>query len=236
MKGNVLIVEDVVDLADVVVRYLSKEGFEVKHTESAEEALALLESWESDLIILDINLPGMDGFEFLEKYRKKRDTPVLILSARTAEEDQIRGLGIGADEFITKPFSPRVLTARVRALFRRMEGLQEKDGSCRIPFGPYMLDTDVCVLKKAGEIVPLSAKEYAILAFLAENPGKFFSPEALYEAVWKGIYGDLMTVAVHIQRIRKKIEEDPANPVWLVTARGMGYKLNTVEKEPRREN
>jgi two-component system response regulator RegX3 len=156
---------------------------------------------------------------------------VLILSARTAEEDQITGFGIGADEFITKPFSPRLLTARVRALFRRMEGLREKEDGRRLPFGPFVLDMDACILKKAGKIVPLSAKEYAILAFLAENTGKFFSPEAIYDAVWKGLYGDLMTVAVHIQRIRKKIEDDPGNPAWLVTVRGMGYKLNTATEK-----
>jgi two-component system response regulator RegX3 len=237
MKGNILIIEDVVDLADVVARYLAKEGFEVTHKENAEDALVVLESWEADLVILYINLPGMDGFEFLEKFRKKKNTPVLILSARTAEEDQITGFGIGADEFITKPFSPRLLTARVRALFRRMEGLHEKDEGCRFPFGPFVLATDACALKKAGKIIPLSVKEYAILAFLAGNTGKFFSPEAIYDAVWKGLYGDLMTVAVHIQRIRKKIEADPANPVWLVTVRGMGYKLNAAaEKETEHEN
>ncbi|MDR0455557.1 MAG: response regulator transcription factor [Treponema sp.] len=226
MKGNVLIVEDITDLADVVSRYLVKEGFEVRAVTSAEDAFSLLEKWLCNLIILDINLPGMDGFEFLTRYKKTRDTPVLIMSARTSEEDQITGLGIGADEYITKPFSPRVLTARVRSLFRRMEGLANSETKRIIVFGPYMIDMDTRKLKKGDTSIELSAKEYALLSFLAENAEKPMSPEMIYEKVWEGLYGDLTTVAVHIQRLRKKIEDDPANPAWIVTARGMGYKLN----------
>jgi two-component system response regulator RegX3 len=226
MKGNVLIVEDITDLADVVSRYLVKEGFEVKAVISAEDAFLLLETWKCNLIILDVNLPGMDGFEFLTRYKKISDIPVLIMSARTSEEDQITGLGIGADEYITKPFSPRVLTARVRSLFRRMEGLAYSETKRAVVFGPYMIDMDTRKLKKGDMSIELSAKEYALLAFLAENAEKPISPETIYEKVWEGLYGDLTTVAVHIQRLRKKIEDDPANPAWIVTARGMGYKLN----------
>ena len=225
MKGNILIIEDIADLADVVFRYLAKEGFCVRAVSSAEEAFTLLDTWKSDLIILDINLPGMDGFEFLAKFKKTSDAPVLIMSARTSEEDQITGFGVGADEYITKPFSPRVLTARVRAMFRRMEGLNEKEIKRIFYFGPYILDMNTRTLKKNKIPIELSAKEYALLAFLAENAEKPINPETLYEKVWGGLYGDLTTVAVHIQRLRKKIEDDPANPVWLVTARGMGYKL-----------
>jgi two-component system response regulator RegX3 len=226
MKGNILIIEDVTDLADVVARYLVKEGFEVKAVSRAEDAFSLLDKWKCNLIILDINLPGMDGFEFLTRFKKTSNTPVIIMSARTSEEDQITGFGIGADEYITKPFSPKVLTARVRSLFRRMEGLYDKETSRIINFGPYVLDMDTRSLKKNNVPIELSAKEYALLAFLAENDGKPMSPETIYEKVWDGLYGDLTTVAVHIQRLRKKIEDDPANPVWLITARGMGYKLD----------
>ena len=226
MKGNILIIEDVNDLADVVARYLAKEGFDVKSVASAEDAFALLDAWSCDLIILDLNLPGMDGFEFLTQYKKTSDTPVLIISARTSEDDQITGLGIGADEYITKPFSPRVLTARVRSLFRRMKGLITKENKRVIFFGPNTLDMDTRILKKGDKPIELSGKEYALLAFLAENADKPVNPETIYEKVWEGLYGDLRTVAVHIQRLRKKIEDDPANPVWLVTSRGMGYKLN----------
>ena len=226
MKKNILIIEDVTDLADVVTRYLVKEGFEVKAVSSAEDAFSLLDTWKCDLIILDINLPGMDGFDFLAKFKKAGDTPVIIISARNAEEDQITGLATGADEYITKPFSPRVLTARVRSLFRRINGLLDRDIRRIFNFGPYTLDWDTRTLKKGNIPIELSAKEYALLAFLAENEGKPMSPETIYKEVWDRLLGDLTTVAVHIQRIRKKIEDDPYNPVWLVTARGMGYKLN----------
>jgi two-component system response regulator RegX3 len=225
MKGNILIIEDVTDLADVVSRYLVREEFEVKAVIKAEDAFSLLETWPCNLIILDINLPGMDGFEFLTRFKKTSDTPVLIMSARTSDEDQITGLGIGADEYITKPFSPRVLTARVRSLFRRMEGLAHSETKRIFVFGPYVLDTDTRKLKKDDKSIELSAKEYALLACLAENAEKPMSPEMIYKKVWEGIYGDLTTVAVHIQRLRKKIEDDPSSPVWLVTERGMGYKL-----------
>ena len=226
MKENILIVEDVTELADVVTRYLVKEGFEVKSVPSAEDAFLLLDTWKCDLVILDVNLPGMDGFDFLDRFKKTSDTPVIIISARTADEDQITGLATGADEYITKPFSPRVLTARVRSLFRRINGLLDRDTRRTFNFGPYTLDRDTRTLKKDNILVELSAKEYALLAFLADNEGKPMSPETIYKEVWDRLLGDLTTVAVHIQRLRKKIEDDPSNPVWLVTARGMGYKLN----------
>ena len=251
MNGNILIIEDLAELADVVTRYLVKEGFGVKTVSSAEEALSLLDaplpfppSGQADrqessvtprgnllfagkynLILLDINLPGMDGFEFLGRLKKISDIPVLIMSARTSEEDQITGFGIGADEYITKPFSPRVLTARVCSMFKRMEGFRDKEAWRLFSFGPYLLDMDTRVLKKDNKPIELCAKEYALLAFLAENSGTAMSPEAIYKKVWSGIYGDLTTVAVHVQRLRKKMEDNPANPKWLITIRGKGYKL-----------
>jgi two-component system response regulator RegX3 len=228
MNGNILIIEDVADLADVTSRYLAREGFTVKTVECAEDAFTLLAEWKADLIVLDLNLPGMDGFQFLEKYRKEYNTPILIVSARTSEDDQISGLSGGADEYITKPFSPRILTARVRAMFRRMEGIkaaQEHEGHRVFRFGRWTLDTEVCELKKEDTVVTLTSKEYAVLVFLAENAGRPFTPEAIYHAVWQGLYGDLVTVPVHIQRLRKKIEEDPSNPLYLQTVRGFGYKL-----------
>ncbi len=226
MKARVLIVEDVAELSDLVALYLSKEGMETRQTETAEEALALLSDWPPDLILLDLNLPGMDGFEFLHEFRRTGRCPVLIVSARDADEDIIAGLGYGADEFVTKPFSPRVLTARVRALLRRaQEGTASRDSPGTVRFGPYALDTEACVLKKDGQRVPLSAKEYAVLAFLAGNPGRPLSPQSIYAAVWKNAYGDLTAVAVYVQRLRKKLEEDPSNPRFLETVHGMGYRF-----------
>ena len=228
MRGNILIVEDAVELAEVVAKFLTKEGFEVKTVTKAEDAFTLLEIWNCNLIILDINLPGMDGFEFLAKFTKTSNIPVIVISARTAEEDQIIALGIGADEYVIKPFSPRLLTARVRALFRRVNCLSVLENKMNqiYKFGLYTLNMNTRTLKKNNKPIELSAKEYALLAFLVENEGKPMKPETIYEKVWDGSFGDLTTVPVHIQRLRKKIEDDPAKPVWLVTSRGMGYKLN----------
>jgi len=235
MQGKILIIEDVKELADLVTLYLSREGFETRAVESAEEGFNVIEEWEPELIILDINLPGMDGLEFLQKFRRSqtiglRDTPVVIVSARDTDEDQISGLGIGADEYIPKPFSPKLLVARVRALFRRFRTLSSQDiersQEHLFRFGPFVLDKDACILKKNGERIPISAKEYACLAWLTEHPEKPMSVETIYAGVWKNNYGDLTTVAVYIQRLRKKIEDDPANPVYIETVHGMGYRFN----------
>ena len=232
MQGNILVIEDVKELADLITLYLSKEGFEARAVESAEEGLAMIEGWKPELVILDINLPGMDGFEFLQKFRRSSLTPVLIVSARDSDEDLISGLGIGADEYITKPFSPKVLVARVRAVFRRVRDFSET----KVPdekyqekvfrFGPFILDYDSCILKKENMRIPLSAKEYGCLAWLTEHAGKPMDAETIYSGVWKNNYGDLGTVAVYIQRLRRKIEEDPANPAYIETVHGMGYRFN----------
>ena len=230
MQGKILVIEDVKELSDLITLYLSKEGFEVRAVESAEKGIVVIEEWNPELVILDINLPGMDGLEFLQKFRRESNTPVLIVSARDSDEDQISGLGIGADEYITKPFSPKVLVARCRAVFRRFRtyGLQdsEKNQGNLFRFGPFVLDYDSCILKKNGERIPLSTKEYGCLAWLTENPGKPMSVENIYNGVWKNAYGDLTTVAVYIQRLRKKIEDDPVNPEYIETVHGMGYRFN----------
>jgi two-component system response regulator RegX3 len=225
MKGSVLVIEDVKDLSDLVKLYLEKEGLEIKAAESAEGGLSILETWEPDLILLDLNLPGMDGFEFLSTYRKNRNTPVMIVSARNADEDLISGFSTGADEFVTKPFSPRVLAARVRALLARIKNSKETQNRV-FQFGPYMLDYDVCILKKGDYKISLTIKEYEVLSYLTENPGRPLGPEQIYNAVWKNDYGDLTTVAVHIQRLRKKIENDPGNPQFIETVHGRGYRFN----------
>ena len=225
MKAKILIIEDVAELADLIALYLGKEGMEAVKAETAELALERLKTWAPDLVILDINLPGMDGFEFLGRFRKNHATPVLIVSARNADEDIIAGLGYGADEFVTKPFSPRVLVARVRALIRRAQDAQQSEGESHVDFGPYTLLTNSCILKKGSERINLSAKEYEVLAYLASNPGKPLAPETIYSGVWKNAYGDITAVAVYIQRLRKKIEDDPSNPRYIETVFGMGYRF-----------
>jgi len=225
MQARALIVEDVKEMADLIGLFLGKEGMRAEARETAEEALACLRAGEFDIVILDVNLPGMDGFEFLTEARKLTDCPVLIVTARSADEDLVAGLGLGADEYMTKPFSPRVLVARVRALLRRARGA-ERAPSDVIAFGPYVLDRSAFVLRRGDAVVPLSVKEFAVLSYLAENAGIPQSPQAIYDAVWKSKYGDLTAVAVYIQRLRKKIEDDPAAPLYITTDYGRGYRFN----------
>ncbi|MEJ5188839.1 response regulator transcription factor [Treponema sp. J25] len=228
MHAHILVIEDTKEMAELVALYLQKEGMTVETVETAEEGLGRLQQSPFDLIVLDINLPGMDGFQFLTHLRREYSIPVLIVSARNEDEDIITGLGYGADEFVTKPFSPKVLVARIRALLRRIQEKEVKgykEGSV-FTFGPFTLYTESCVLRKGEEIIHLSTKEYGVLEYLARHSGKPKSPEAIYNAVWKNTYGDLTTVAVYIQRLRKKIEEDPANPQYIETVHGMGYRFN----------
>ena len=150
---------------------------------------------------------------------------MLIVSARDADEDIIAGLGHGADEFVTKPFSPRVLVARVRAMLRRAQEAPSARDARSIRFGPYSLDLDACVLRRGDERIALSAKEYAVLAFLAANPGRPLGPETIYSSVWKNAYGDMTAVAVYIQRLRRKLEADPSSPRHIETVYGMGYRF-----------
>jgi two-component system response regulator RegX3 len=226
MQAKVLVVEDVKEMSDLIALFLSKEGMQVEARETAEEALPLVKDGSFDIIVLDINLPGMDGFEFLAEARKSTDCPVLIVTARGSDEDLIAGLGQGADEYMTKPFSPKVMVARVRALLRRSRGVSERGLADVVSFGPYLLDFSAFELKKGKETVPLSVKEFGVLACLVEAGEVPQSPQAIYDAVWKREYGDLTTVAVYIQRLRKKIEEDPANPAYIETVHGRGYRFN----------
>ncbi|GMO50414.1 MAG: response regulator YycF [Treponemataceae bacterium] len=232
MKAKVLIIEDVVELSELVSLYLRKEGMDVVCVETAEAAFDKLKDFTPGLILLDLNLPGMDGFEFLQRFRKTSSLPVLIMSARDADEDIISGLGGGADEFVTKPFSPRVLVARVRALIRRAQDTSDPsrqntaEGERAFRFGEYILYEGSCILKKGSARIDLSAKEFSVLLYLIQNAGKPLSPETIHHSVWKNMYGDLSAVAVYIQRLRRKIEADPANPQYIETVFGMGYRFN----------
>jgi two-component system response regulator RegX3 len=229
MQGKILIIEDVKELADLITLYLAREGFEIRAVKSAEDGLAVMEIWKPELIILDINLPGIDGFEFLQKIRPGNSVPVVIVSARDSDEDLISGLSGGADEFVTKPFSPKVLAARIRALFRRVRDYEEKEPRHIFRFDPFVLDYDACILKRAEVRIPLSNKEYGCLAYLTEHAGKTLNPETIYAGVWNNPYGDLTTVAVYIQRLRKKIEDDPANPAYIETVFGKGYRFKRLD-------
>jgi two-component system response regulator RegX3 len=220
MKANVLIIEDEREISDLIGLYLSREGIFCRQAESAEEGLAFFQGESFDLVLLDINLPGMDGFEFLKRLREKSGVPVIIVSARQDDADVVLGLGIGADDFVIKPFSPRVLAARVRARLRRTG---EETGKSAVRFGGFVLEADNYLLRRDGLRVALSPREFALLCLLAENPGVPMRSDEIYEKVWGNAYGDTTTVAVHIQRLRRKIEDDPACPRFIKTAFGFGY-------------
>lgn len=227
MKNQILIIEDVIEMSQLISMYMVNAGFECTTCENAEEALKKLdERYLPNLVLLDLNLPGMSGLEFLKKFRESYKTtiPVIIVSARDADEDIITGLGYGADEFVTKPFSPRVLVARVQAKLNRLTAT-EASVEETLKFGPYTIYYNSCILKKGTEKIPLSTKEYEVLEYLTRHSGMPLSPETIYTAVWKSQYGDITAVAVYIQRLRKKIEEDPAHPEYLTTIFGMGYKF-----------
>lgn len=224
MTGHVLIIEDEKELAELVQLYLAKEGIQTCWADSAEKGLSQLSDENFDLIILDINLPGMDGFEFLQQFRQKNNIPVIIVSAREADEDIIMGLGIGADEFVTKPFAPRVLTARVRALLRRSRHFSSEKRQV-FSFDEYVLDYDAYLLKKNNHPVTISTREFEVLRFLIKNAGTVYSPDEIYESVWNQEFGEITAVAVYIQRIRKKIEPDYHNPVYIKTIHGKGYRF-----------
>ena len=235
MGNKILLIEDTTELAALITLYLNKEGMEIRPVESGEEALATLENFQPDLVLLDLNLPGMGGFEFLQIFRKTSQVPVLIISARDSEEDIIQGLGEGADEYITKPFSPKVLVARVQAMLRRTATaageapVQEQS----VQFGPYTFYFDRYLLTCNGERIPLSSKEFAILAHLVKNPGIPLTAQAIYHDVWGRAYGDISAVAVYVQRLRKKIEEDPSKPKYIENIHGLGYQFNGLERGNR---
>ncbi len=220
------IIEDEESISKLITLYLAKEKMDSKAFFNAEDALKELNSGKQpNLIILDLNLPGMSGFDFLEELKKKyqKDIPsVMILSARDTDEDIIQGLGYGADDFVTKPFSPGVLMARIKANLRRQSFNLEKMEDY-IQFGNYTLLLGSCVLKKNGQKVSLSSKEYEVLEFLVKNAGQVVSPEKIYQNVWKVEYGDMTAVAVYVQRLRKKIEENPSDCQYIKTEFGKGY-------------
>ena len=222
MKADVLIIEDEQELAELVQLYLEKEGVQTLWADSAEKGMEYIASRSFDLIVLDINLPGMDGFEFLQQFRRSSDIPVVIVSAREADEDIILGLGAGADEFVTKPFSPKVLCARIRAMLRRSKLSGESERNL-FPFGPYELDYNGYNIKKDGELVQMAVREFEILRFLIEHAGVVFSLQEIYDQIWGQEFGDTSAVSVYIQRIRKKIEEDYHNPEYVKTIHGRGY-------------
>ena len=234
MRANVLILEDDKEIADLISLYLIREGLTAKSVPSAQEALSAFQGGSWDLVTVDLNLPGRDGFEFLEDLRRVSRVPAVVISSREADEDKLRAFSGGADDFVGKPFNPAVLAARIRAHLRRAsyarsEGDLPRDAPAVLRQGPFALDLEGRSLAKDGKGLGLSPREFELFSFLYQNPGTVFSTRELYKEIWAQSYGDIITVSVHIQRLRRKIEEDPSAPRWIRTVRGFGYRFSVDE-------
>ncbi len=226
-KKTVLIVEDEKSIVDILRFNLEKEGYRCVAAYDGEAGLSAALSENPDLILLDVMLPKMIGFDVCRALRDKgNNVPVIILTAREEEEDKVLGLEIGADDYITKPFSMRELMARVKANIRRT--VMQSAGGDRTGKSGFAINTENYQVLKNGRVVDLTQREYELLAFLAANPGKVYSRSDLMEQVWNyGYVGDdVRTVDVTVRRLREKIEEDPANPERILTRRGIGYYFN----------
>jgi DNA-binding response OmpR family regulator len=222
---TVLVVDDEPTLREVVVRYLERAGSRALEAGDGDEAETLLRTQPPDLVILDLMLPGTDGLELCRRIRADSALPVIMLTARGEEADRIVGLELGADDYVTKPFSPRELVARVRTVLRRTNGpVEARD---RIQHGDLTLDSETRDVRKSGSLVSLTAREFDLLWFLASHPRRVFSREHLMSRVWgyEPAY-DTGTVTVHIRRLRAKIEDDAARPRHIETVWGVGYRFS----------
>ena len=225
---KILIIEDDTAIAEIERDYLELDGFSVEIAADGNTGLERGLSGDFDLILLDLMLPGMDGFSICRRLRETLDVPILMVTARQEDIDKIRGLGLGADDYIEKPFSPSVLVARVKAhlaRYRRLTKAEHKGSEIQI--GGIRLNEETHRVYVEGEEVELTHKEYELLLFFMLNVDVVFSREQLYERIWGwDAMGDSATVAVHINRLRKKIEKDPANPRYIVSVWGAGYRVN----------
>jgi DNA-binding response OmpR family regulator len=221
---TVLVVDDEQIVREVVVRYLERDGYRTLEAADGDRARELLEAESPSLVVLDLMLPGTDGLSLCRWIRSRSDLPVIMLTARGEETDRVVGLEIGADDYVTKPFSPRELTARVRTVLRRSTPAPSRDE--RLSFDGLELDASTREVTKTGEQLRLTAKEFDLLWFLASHPRRVFSRDQLMDRIWGyDAAVDTGTVTVHIRRLRRKIEDDPSNPRFLETVWGVGYRF-----------
>lgn len=225
-KERVLIVDDEPAVRKVLTRVVERIGLEAETAASGEEALALLSYGKTfDLVLLDVMLGGMDGFAVVQQLReKKNDIPIMILSARSEEDNTLYGLELGADDYIAKPFNPVVLGAKIKALIRRNKAVQQ-NSQAQVA-GPFVYHSDTMRLEKNGVEIPLSSKENIMMKLFLDHPGEVFTKEQLYRHVWGDVIVDGNAVMVYISHLRAKIEENPKNPCFLRTVWGMGYQFN----------
>lgn len=228
--AKILVVDDEASIVTMLAYNLKKEGYDVVTAEDGEVALEKFESEKPDLLLLDIMMPKMDGYEVCRKIREKSNVPIIMLTARADEVDKVVGLEMGADDYVTKPFGNRELIARVKANLRRSDIApvtnNEKDGNNQV-YGDLNIDFDKYEVTKRGEVINLTLREFELLTFLATQTPTIFTRENLLEKVWGYEYfGDVRAVDVTIRRLREKIEDDPSKPKYIVTKRGVGYYFN----------
>ncbi|WP_412758853.1 response regulator transcription factor [Metabacillus fastidiosus] len=232
MKRRILIIEDEIDIARIVKDYLNINGYETAIAENGQDAWHLIHTLNPEFIILDLTLPDIDGIELCRQIREEVDTPILILSARGSDTDKVLGLGYGADDYMTKPFSFTELVARINAHLRRFESLEKKkENDSILQFGTNVIDKSAYKVTVDSKAVSLSAKEFELLYFLAKHKNQVFTKTQLLDAVWGYTnYGDENTITVYVRRIREKFEIDPSNPKYLKTIWGVGYKFSFDEE------
>ena len=226
MNAKVLVVDDERMVTGVVERYLKRDGYDVTLAADGNDAVRIGLSWSPDIIVLDLMLPGIDGLEVCRRLRAHTQVPIIMLTARGEESDRIVGLEMGADDYIVKPFSPRELVARIKAVLRRTTAIPAVSESGTLRFGTVTVNSQTRVVTVNGAEARITAKEFDLLSFLAAHPGQVFSREQLMDKVWDYTYaGDTSTVTVHIRRLREKVEADSLHPRYIKTVWGVGYKF-----------
>jgi phosphate regulon transcriptional regulator PhoB len=227
---KILVVEDEPDIRKLVNYNLAQEHYKVIEAEDGEQALKAIQRDKPHLVVLDLMLPGLSGIELCKILRERSDTaklPILMLTAKAGEADRVVGLEMGADDYLSKPFSPRELVARVRAILRRADGAASQDTLPAYDRGELKIDFSTYEVFVRGKIVKLTLKEFELLRFLVQNPSRVLSRDQLLDRVWGGeTYVTPRTVDVHVRRLRKAIEKDDSKPVWILTLRGVGYKFD----------
>jgi len=231
MSRKILIVDDEQNIVNIIAFNLKKEGYETIKAMDGEEGVRIAMEENPDLILLDIMMPKMDGYEACKKIREKKNTPIIMLTARAEEVDKVLGLELGADDYVTKPFGMRELIARIKANLRKMDALETlvvSENTNEFHYGKITINTDRYEASKDGKVIDLTYREFELLKFLAQQKGQVFSREALLEKVWGYEYfGDVRTVDVTIRRLREKVEDDPSKPSAILTKRGVGYYFNS---------
>lgn len=230
-EGNILIVDDEPGIVRLIAMYLEREGFHTSSARTGADALAAVRGSALNLVVLDIMLPDIDGWEVCREIRAISDVPIVMLTARESDEDKIVGLELGADDYVTKPFKPRELVARVKAVLRRARTAPIEAEGRTLDFGELTINLDKREVRLNSEVVTLRVKEYDLLVELASKPGFVFKREQLLQDVWGyDFFGESGTIDVHVRRLRAKLNDDSANPRFIETVWGVGYRLKELDR------